>query len=61
MADIEEKIAKVFDLFEKHGNELYIGKLLNANDLTILVVSSLLSYFWTHCYSYYLFNDELRL
>jgi hypothetical protein len=45
MADIEEKIAKVFDLFEKHGNELYIGKLCNDNDLIILVVSSLLSYF----------------
>ncbi len=25
MADIEEKIAAVFDLFDKHGNELYIG------------------------------------
>ena len=27
MADIEEKIAAVFDLFDKHGNELYIGTL----------------------------------
>jgi hypothetical protein len=46
MADIEEKIAKVFDLFEKHGNELYIGKLFN--DLTIFAASSLLYYFWTN-------------
>jgi hypothetical protein len=28
MADIEEKIAKVFELYEKHGSELYIGELL---------------------------------
>ena len=42
MADIDEKIAKVFDLYDKHGNELYFGNCLSilvSHDLNLLVGS----------------------
>ena len=29
MADVEEKISKIFDLFDKFGDELYIGQLFS--------------------------------